>query len=294
MKLSVSLITYNHEKYISKAIESILMQKTDFDFEIVIGEDDSTDGTREIVKEYKRRYPDKIRLYLNERKNVIYIDGKPTGRWNFINNLNNCTGEYVALLEGDDYWTDPYKLQRQVNYLDDHPDCTLCFHDVKCINEETNQTWIFYPRKQKEVYKLIDILKGNFMHTCSVVFRRGLFGDFPDWFYRVPVGDWPLHILNAQYGDIGYIKEVMGVYRMHVGGRWSAKEELHRWEDTIKVYKIMNAHFNYHYNWVLKKRIFDYYIKIIEKKVGLFLKEHGFHGVVNIYRKIFYPDSTPK
>jgi glycosyltransferase involved in cell wall biosynthesis len=102
--ISVNIVTYNHEPYIAQAIEGALMQKTNFPYEVLIGEDDSSDGTREICKEYAAKHPDKIRLFLNDRKNVIYINGQPTGRWNFINLLKNTKGKYVAFCEGDDYW----------------------------------------------------------------------------------------------------------------------------------------------------------------------------------------------
>ena len=109
-KVSVFMITYNHEKYIAEALDSILMQKTDFDFDIVIGEDCSTDATRRIVLEYSRKYPDKIKLLLHN-VNVGFIS-------NMMYVLEACTGKYVAMCEGDDYWTDPFKLQKQVDFLE--------------------------------------------------------------------------------------------------------------------------------------------------------------------------------
>jgi len=112
MKVSICITTYNHEEYISQALDSVLAQATDFEFEILLGEDDSSDNTRTIVKKYQKMFPEKIRLYLNDRKNVIYINGMATGRWNFINNINHARGDYIALLEGDDYWVDNLKLKK--------------------------------------------------------------------------------------------------------------------------------------------------------------------------------------
>lgn len=291
MKVSICVTTYNHEKYIAQAIESVLMQKNDFDYELIIGEDDSEDNTRNIVKKYKERHPEKIKLFLNDRKKVIYINGRPTGRWNFINNLKNARGEYIALLEGDDYWTSPYKLQRQVDYLDSHPKCSMCFHDVEGVYEdESHEPEVVSLKIKKEIYTLEDIIKGNFIHTCSVMFRNGLFGDFPDWFYLTPMGDWPLHILNAQHGDIGYMDEVMGAYRIHGGGIWTTKDYIYRSKACIEVYKIINAHLDFRYSKILKSRIRYLNIKIAEKNIGLFLSEHGLSAIVNIYRKLFYPD----
>ena len=224
MKLSVRLITYNHAPPSSpKLIEGVLMQKTNFDFEIVIGEDGSKDGTREIVQQYQAKYPDKIRLLLNDRKNVIYIDGKPTGRWNFMNTLRQCRGQYIALLAGDDYWTSPHKLQKQVDLLDKNPDCAFCFHDVETLHDDGTRTPGYeLIHVRKPWYELRGIFAGEFYPpTCSVVYRNGLFKDFPDWFTQVPFADFPLHVLNGEHGKIGFLDESLGVYRLHPGGIWS-------------------------------------------------------------------------
>ena len=198
-KVSVSIITYNHERFIAQAIDSALMQRTNFDYEILIGEDDSSDGTREIVELYKQKHPEKIRLFLNDRKDVIYIDGKPTGRWNLVNNLQHARGEYVAWLEGDDYWTSPQKLQRQVDFMESHRDCALCFHAVmRCYEDQHGSLEAPGPSLSKKRYTIRDLLERNFVAACSVLFRNRLFGDFPPWYYTVPRGDWPLHILNAR------------------------------------------------------------------------------------------------
>jgi glycosyltransferase involved in cell wall biosynthesis len=283
--ISTCITAYNHAKYISQCLDSVLMQETGFDYEILVGEDDSSDGTREICIEYAQRYPDRIRLFLNDRKNVIYINGRPTGRWNVINLLMSAKGKYIALIDGDDYWTSPHKLQKQADFLDDNPDCSMCFHDVQIVSEEGNLISVESPRGKRRRYFLKDLLKGNFIHTCSVMYRRGLFKEFPDWFYKTPLADWPLHILNAEHGDIGYISEVMGAYRIHCAGIHSSRGELEKVRDMIKIYPYINAHLNYRYNSLIKSRM---YFKVIEKKVGIFLNSHGFGRVVSFYRKIFY------
>lgn len=128
IKLSVILITYNHEKYIRRALDSVLSQETDFPFEIVVGEDMSPDQTREIVKEYRKEYPDKIRL-VHREKNT----GRPT--LNVYETTMACKGEYLAYLEGDDYWTDTHKLQKQVDFLEAHPEYIAVTHSHKMIDE---------------------------------------------------------------------------------------------------------------------------------------------------------------
>jgi glycosyltransferase involved in cell wall biosynthesis len=295
MKVSVCITTYNHGNYISQALESVLIQKTDFDFEIIIGEDDSNDGTREIVKKYKEQYPYKVRLFLNDRKNVIYINGRPTGRWNFMNNLRNARGDYIALLDGDDYWTSPDKLQKQADFLDSHPDYAMCFHDVRVILEDESQfIGIAMPPGQKKTYTLEHLLKGNFMHTCSVMFRRGLFNEFPEWFHLAPLADWPLHLLNAQHGDIGYITGVMGTYRVHSGGIWSSEKRIQQLKKAIEVYRFVSASLPPRYSGMVKRRIVVCRLQMMEKRIGLFLKILRLNGIVDLYRRVFYPLCPPE
>ena len=242
-KVSVCIPTYNHEKYISHAIESILKQETDFDYEIILGEDESQDGTREICIEYARRYPDRIRLFLRSRKDVIYINGRPTGRFNAIESLKAARGKYIAMLEGDDYWIDPFKLQKQADYLDNNPDCALSFHNALNFDEKSQKfVGVRGPDEIKDKYQLSDLLIGHFIPTCSVMYRNGLIKEFPDWFLRVPVGDKPLYILLAQHGSIGYINEVMGVYRIHPGGIWSGSDYISRHLTNIILLNFFNGY----------------------------------------------------
>jgi len=263
MKVSVSITTYNHEAYIAQAIESVLMQRTTFDYDIIIGEDDSDDDTRAIVEKYKERYPDKIRLFLNDRKNVIYINGRPTGRWNFTNNLKHTRGEYTALLEGDDYWTNRYKLQKQADFLDNHPQYALCCHNVMVIYDESpdksHPFYVQYPnrpvmqRRPKPISTLEDLVKGNFIQTPSVMFRARLFDEFPHWYYELDRGDWPLHILNAQHGRIGYMDDIMAIYRVHGGGVYSSKSCVEQLKGAIHAAEVINRHLNYRYDRTVSK-----------------------------------------
>jgi glycosyltransferase involved in cell wall biosynthesis len=261
MKASVSITTYNHERFIAQAIESVLMQETDFDYKIIIGEDDSSDGTREIVKAYKAKFPEKIKLFLNDRKNVIYVNGKPTGIWNLSNNLKSAQGQYVALLDGDDYWTSPYKLQKQVDFLDEHSECAICFHGVQALYQDGRQKPI--SPNHPEISTLEDILKGNFIAKSSVMFRNGLFGDFPDWYYTMPMGDWPLHILNAQHGDIGYINQVMAVYRIHSGSIRSLKDIEYKLQTNAATLETLRPHLDSQHVRALDDNIARWHLKIV-------------------------------
>jgi glycosyltransferase involved in cell wall biosynthesis len=242
VKVTVCLITYNHAPFIAQAIESVLMQQTSFEFELLIGEDDSPDGTRQIVTGYQAKYPGRIRLFLNDRKNVIYVNGKPTGQWNFANNIRNSRGEYIALLDGDDYWTSPLKLQKQVDFLDHNRDCALCFHNVRILDEaDPARQELHHTSPMRAKYGIEDVLRGNFMHTCSVMFRSRLFGDFPAWFFKCPMGDWPLHVLNAQHGRIGYLDEVMAVYRKHGQSAWSSQSRLQILAESIQCAELIRT-----------------------------------------------------
>jgi glycosyltransferase involved in cell wall biosynthesis len=265
-KVSISLITYNHREYIAQAIESALMQETDFEYEIVIGEDDSSDGTREIVVAYHEKYPDKIRLFLNDRKNVIYIDGKPTGRWNLTNNLRHARGQYVAWLDGDDYWTSPHKLQRQADLLDTHPECTVCFHDIaQRFEAEGLQPRRPASRTRQSVawYTLEDLLERNFIAACSVMYRNGVVPDFPDWFFTTPLADWPCHVLHAQHGKIGYIDEVMAMHRVHWGGIWSPVPSSERRKGFIRTLEVFRENLDPRYGRKLEESIARWHFKVL-------------------------------
>jgi len=267
MQVSVLVITYNNERFITKAVDSILMQKVNFDYEIVIGEDYSRDRTRDIVIDFGKRYPDKIRLLLNE-KNV-------GGRKNFVQILKVSRGDYIALLEGDDYWTSPHKLQKQVDFLDSHPECAICFHNVMVIYDDNreishpfyiqNPNGPFTQAKPKPISTLEDLVRGNFIQTPSVMFRAPLFEEFPDWYYTLPLGDWPLHLLNAEHGNIGYIDEIMGVYRVHSGGMFSSKGLIQRLQGEIEMYRFINAYYHFRYNKSIKPAIASCYLKMAER-----------------------------
>ena len=240
MKASVLITTYNHGKFIRQALDSVLMQKTDFDIEILIGEDDSNDETRVICKEYAEKYADKIRLFLNDRTDVIYLNGKPTGRWNFINLLNHARGRFIARCEGDDFWTDERKLQKQVDFLEKNPDFAISFHQVQWLRNGKLFREPNLPPNDKNFYEAEDLfLHDNFIRTCSVVYRNGLIRNIPRWFYTVPYGDVAMHLLFAQQGKIGYISDTMAVYRVNRGGIYSSENGFVNLVKSILTYTLV-------------------------------------------------------
>jgi len=253
--LSVCIITYNHENFIAQAIESVLMQNTNFNFEIIIGEDYSTDKTREICQTFKNNYPEKIKLTLNDEN----IGMMP----NFIRTLKACTGKYIALLEGDDFWTDPDKLQKQVDFLEANPGYAICFHNSNLLYEDDPlKKSLFIQHKIKSTFSLKDILKGNFIPTQSCVFRNNLIKDYPEWFYHALPGDWFLHIFNAHFGLIKYSDEVMSTYRIHAGGVYSGEPKISNFEKTIASLNAYYYDIDIRYRGIIKRNISRRYFSI--------------------------------
>ena len=216
-KVSVCIQTYQHADYISQCLDGVLMQQTNFQIEILLGEDESTDGTREICLKYAQNYPDKIRLFLHSRENNIKINGQPTGRFNLLYNLNQVKGEYIAMCEGDDFWTDPQKLQKQVDFLDENEEYAICHHSYQIYNKGNVNEYLS-SHKIAPPYKasLLDLAAGNFIGTLTVMYRNNF--KIPDWFAQLGIGDYPMHLLRAQYGSVGFINEQMAIYRIHEDG----------------------------------------------------------------------------
>jgi len=242
--VSVVVSTYNHHKYIVDCLESILMQETAFSFEVILGEDESSDGTREICKRYAEKYPDRIKLFLRSRKNVIYINGSPTGRYNFLENLKACKGKYIALCEGDDYWTDPLKLQKQVGFMEGNPEYNICFHEVQIYNQQINTLEEdTITRNISDITDCVDLARGNYIHTPSVIFRNTF--DIPDWFVQSPLGDWTIYMLAAKDRKIYKMQDIMAVYRQHNDSIWSKKSKEHRIANTLKSFCLVNENLSF-------------------------------------------------
>lgn len=276
--VSIVVSAYNHKNYIKECLDSILMQQTNFQFEIILGEDESNDGTREICKEYARNYPDKIKLFLRSRKDVIYINGKPTGRFNVIENIKESTGKYIAICEGDDYWTDPYKLQKQVDFLEANPQYGICFHNVEQINTFDPSKNILLPSNTADLdYTIEDYILNNKTATCSIVFKKEYFSLIPNWFSKLPFGDLGiiLTIMKNSNEKGRVLKDIMGVYRIHSQGIHGSMHENNKL--LIKAYK-MHIKFT---NRIKKHLLFEpKYKKQIAKKYI-----ETFHILMMLYKK---------
>jgi glycosyltransferase involved in cell wall biosynthesis len=228
------MITYNHEQWIGTAIESVLAQDYG-SWELVIGEDCSTDGTLDIAKEYASSHPDKIRV-LETPENL-------GGRANFLRTLGDCRGEFVALLDGDDYWTDPRKLALGVEHLDREPECAMVFSACEQVSDDPAvKTRILRPSGKQGRYTQEDLIWGNLAASASILWRRPRVEDLPGWFMDVPVGDWPLHMLVAERGWIGYIDRVMCAHRVHGAGVWAGMSAVKQLDLRITVRRFLRDH----------------------------------------------------
>lgn len=249
IKVSVLVTTYNQEEYIAQTVNSALDQETDFDYEIVIGDDASADRTPQILLELQKAHPEKIRLLLHE-KNLGW-----KGKYNFLSALKECRGEYVAVLDGDDYWTSPLKLQKQIDFLESHPDCFLCFHNVLGLNlDAPHESKPMCYEDQKEISTLADIAAGNFMVPCAVMFRNSL-GEFPESFYNLMAADWMIYVMCGERGNLGYINEVLATYRIHGAGAWSKLNFIQRIKEHIKTYEAIDAYLKFQYSPIISEKI---------------------------------------
>ncbi|MGI9526134.1 MAG: glycosyltransferase family 2 protein, partial [Weeksellaceae bacterium] len=203
VKVSVCVQTYNHGEYIRECLESILSQKTDFNYEILVGEDASSDNTREVCIELAEKFPEKIRLFLHHRENNIFINGNPTGRFNMLYNFSSAQGEYIAFCEGDDYWIDEYKLQRQSDFLDQNPKVSLLGENSKVIDEINGTERIFSKDKEQIQIQIKDLLKGRKFHTASILFRKSYL-NLPPNMNQFPIVDTILFISLAKMGEVIY------------------------------------------------------------------------------------------
>lgn len=246
MKLSICMITYNHEQYISDAIEGVLLQQVDFDYELVISDDVSMDNTLNIINKYKLLHPDKIRVLPN-KKNVGMMS-------NFISTLKSCSGKYIALCEGDDYWTDSLKLQKQVNFLDSKTDFSICFHKVETIKFESGISLGSWPSNSVDESTVEDLARGNYIPTVSCVFRNNIKDTLPTWFSESPIGDYSLHMINAKSGKLKFFPDIMAVYRRHDKGVWSGAALNSTHIDVFKTIHFIKKEFQEKsYSSVLKK-----------------------------------------
>lgn len=273
--VSVTVATYQHAPYIKECLEGILMQKTDFPFEIIIGEDESTDGTREICIEYANKYPDKIRLFLRDRKQSQYYDetGKFIGRFNGHWNRMSARGKYIAWCEGDDYWINPFKLQKQIDFLESNPNYSFCFHNSLVIYDINNITpHLFNNILISRDILLTEIVDNWIIPTASIIFRKSIL-PLPEWATQIYSGDLLIALIGISKGKVYFIKDIMSIYRKSYNGSSLTSNlknsSIYMWEQQIKLLNLYNIETNKKYSTILLNKT-----KQIEKEISFHKKRN--------------------
>ena len=236
--VSVSVTTYQHGAYIAQTLDSMVTQRTDFPFEILLGEDCSKDETRSICLEYARKYPQLIRLILHDRTQVIEINGRPTGRFNWYTNLKSARGKYIALCEGDDYWKDDFKLQKQAEFLEKHEQYSLSFHDCCTIEPDGKIIRDHLLGSRGRDLSQTDLIRGCRVPTLTAMFRRLDVQDLPPVFLEVLNADTFIFAHLGQKGSGKFQSEIHpAAYRIHPGGIWSSATVMKKADDLIGTFR---------------------------------------------------------
>lgn len=283
-EISVLCITYKHEAFIRQALDGFVSQKVNVPFEIIIGNDCSPDSTETIINEYVHNYPNII-VPVTHTVNIGAAK-------NFASIVNRIHGRYVAICDGDDFWTDPLKLQKQYDFLENHQDYTVCFHKVRQLFEDHSQPDVicgpeqYLPdvAAQRDYFIFEDLLRINVISSLSVMYRWKLGTSLPSWMLNYAICDLPLHLIHADTGKIGYINEEMGSYRRHSGGSWWNHESLeHRKKNTasyISLLEHVNAYLNNRHD-----KIFIPILRILKQDLQELEKE-GTQGLPTFFSKL--------
>ncbi len=286
--ISICSTTYNLEGYIAQAMESWLVQETGYSFEIVICDDCSTDNTRKIIREFEQKHPGKIRL-IEAAKNQGMLP-------NFIASLNEARGKYIAVCDGDDYWIDPHKLQKQVRFLEEHPDFTACYTNSWVLDESSGEQkiakgQIWDVAGSAELLLHDDFQKENVPlspgHISGFVFRNILQNKYPDWFYQVDgVTDFPLYMMLSKYGKAKFINELTSVYRNHPKSSSLVHYQFMRVQkNRVFMYEKVNEYLDYRYKSQIRELIARHYLRIAKFQRK---NKHFFKAMVAFMRLFFY------
>ncbi len=237
--VSVAVITYNHSAFIDECLASIASQRTNFDFEIVVADDASTDDTPQRIKAIRH---DNARATIRPRLHPANLGINP----NLNHVVQACRGRYIAFIEGDDYWTDPDKLSIQTEFMQQSPQCAMSFHAAREVfhgSEKPPRTHRPSRPLRRGFYDIRDIILegGAFFMTASLMFRADAVQPLPDWFDSAPVGDLPLAFCAATHGRIGYIDRDMSAYRNHDVGSWSSKARAFNVDKMLTYQRRMDA-----------------------------------------------------
>ena len=243
-QVSICIQTYNQENFIAQCIESILLQKTDFPFEILLADDDSNDKTRDICKLYAKKHPNKIRLLLHSRKNNIEVLGKPSANFITLYNLFSARGKFIAICEGDDFWGDPYKLQNQYNFMISNPAYSVCYHDYKPVNQFGNQieTNKVSPLRRNLLAKELIL---PWVHPAPLtIFFKNIMDNIPIEATRVLTLDSFLSSILGNYGPGKFLKEIQpSFYRLSDQSIWANQNLEYKLLNKINTYKQIASYY---------------------------------------------------
>ncbi len=270
--VSVICLTYNQEKYVGDCFESFLMQETSFPFEVLVYDDASTDKTPSIIREYTAKYPSIFKPTLYQKNN--YQQG--LGYVGFYTAIKEAKGKYIAYCEGDDYWIDPHKLQKQFDFLESHLEYEVCAHETMIrqegrINSEEilfshTDVNIFLDRCNRTNYGFEDALTGNIFHISSLMYRS-IDLQLPKWIHEFSAGDMILFMILAEKGKIYVLPDVMSVYRQHSGSLTTSGREYQTaipfFQLSVSVLLRMNEYWNRKYEYLISPIVARYYVRIM-------------------------------
>lgn len=255
--VSICSITYNHKPYIRQCLDSLLLQKTNFIYEIIINDDCSTDGTTEIIKEYASKYPNLIHPIFHDENQ--YSKGVRGMFAKFC--FPKARGKYIAMCEGDDYWTDPLKLQKQVDFLESNPEYSMACSDATILTNNGELEWCRYIIDTDVSVNDIIVNGGLFIQTASYLYRRAIMDKYPDCCINCHVGDYPLIIFSALSGKVRWFAEKQVAYRFSMGNSWTAtnaramiKHRIRGWRSEMNMLAGLDLHSNLLYHKAFNKR----------------------------------------
>ena len=267
--VSICVLTFNHEAFVKRSLDSIVSQIVDFPIEVIVSDDKSSDGTVEIIKQYQLEFPDKIKLLLS-----INNLGSKTGdgRLNVARLLKHARGKYIAFLEGDDFWTDCTKLQQQARIMEDDSALAAVTHDTNVVFENTGHSELWRESGDRVNYSLSDLIKVQCMfHLSSFFYRSSVLAEIPQLFLNVPSSDLAIFLLVSSTGPIRHIPKPMSVYRKHDGG--ITNKSLHKGVDLelnrINMHKLIMRHLGTH-----KKEFHAVITKHAKRAIAISLKRN--------------------
>ena len=248
--VSVLVLAFNHASTIEQTIESIINQKCNFPFEILIGEDCSSDATLSICKRFVEGNSNQVRLFTSDENVGMHR--------NFVRLWHQTRGKYIAFCEGDDFWIDENKIHKQVAWLEEHPGYTLCGAHTRKIRRDERGAWIpcgmIVPPEDRDSYGMRDLIPHYHFHFSSVMIKKEVV-DFPRWLWNVYCVDRPLYIFCAEKGPVGCIPECMSVYRLHDGGIWSPRKEMDKARKGIALFKYIDEHLHRRHHRLIRRTV---------------------------------------